>query len=542
MTLETKGVPMIPGYHGSDQETELLLAHAETIGYPLLVKASAGGGGKGMKIVEQRESLQDAIDSAKREAKNSFGDEQLLLEKYLIKPRHIEVQILADQYGCVKSLFERDCSIQRRHQKVLEEAPAANLPEDIRQAMWRAAEAAAQEIGYEGAGTVEFILSASGEFYFLEMNTRLQVEHPVTEFITGIDLVEWQLRIAQGEPLTLNNFDEPNGHAIEVRLYAEDPSDDFKPMVGQLDVLTYPEGEGIRIDTGVTSGATVSSFYDPMLAKVIVHAPNRERALNKLQRVLSETRCFGMTTNLEFLRKLSHHDDVIANRFYTRWLDDFPQFYQTQIDERLPLLAAIASVAHLENDTPQSTWQRHQGWRLSGESHWMFSVSEQSHIDVTRMPRNQWQLQQDSIHWVIDHLAWRRNGEHYGLMIDSDGLSQTWDFYPTPQGIWLDNGKQLSYVQWWQAEKAHEAQADSLGHAVAVLPGTVTALYKSVGDSIEKGEKIISFEAMKMETTLVAEISGTVQSLSWQVGDQIAEGDSLYAIEADAEAGDGHNA
>jgi acetyl/propionyl-CoA carboxylase alpha subunit len=370
------------------------------------------------------------------------------------------------------------------------------------------------------------------------MNTRLQVEHPVTEFITGIDLVEWQLRIAQGEPLKFSKPDEPNGHAIEVRLYAEDPSDDFKPMVGQLDVFTYPKGEGIRIDTGVNSGATVSSFYDPMLAKVIVHAPNRMLALNKLQRVLSEIRCFGMTTNLGFLRQLSQQDDVINNHVYTRWLDDYPQFYQATVNQKLPLLAAIASVVHLENEPPKSSWQRHQGWRLNGESHWMFSISNQSQVEVTRSSDNQWQLQHDATQWTIDHLTWQRHGEFHHLVIDSGGLSQTWDVHPTPQGVWMDNSDELDYVQWWRAGEAHETETESLGHAIAVLPGTVTALYKAMGDSIVKGEKIISFEAMKMETTLIAEVSGIVQSLTWQMGDQIAEGDTLYAIEPAVEVVD----
>jgi 3-methylcrotonyl-CoA carboxylase alpha subunit len=533
-TLQPKGVPMIPGYHGDLQDDETLRVEAQKIGLPLLVKASAGGGGKGMKVVTETDALNDAIDSARREAKNSFGDDRLLLEKYLVKPRHIEIQIMADLHGNVVSLFERDCSIQRRHQKVLEEAPAVNLPETVRQAMWLAAETAAKEIGYAGAGTVEFILSATGEFFFLEMNTRLQVEHPVTELITGLDLVEWQLRVAQGEILNITKPDVPLGHAIEVRLYAEDPSDNFAPMVGELRSFSYPVMAGLRVDTGIESSASVSSFYDPMLAKIIVHGSDRNSALQKMRRALSEIRCQGLTTNLSFLRQLTKQKTVIENTVYTRWLDDFPEFYQADQLTSLPSWSAIASVAKQLWETKSTSWSRHAGWRMDGRSTWQFAVSEQDSVNVI-IDKGTWSVTQtfgEQTHSLTaSNVLWHSTAENSGrLSAEVDGHLIEWDVLFDGDKVWLDNGDRIESITWWKAEKAHDTDIDSVGHAVAVLPGTVTAVYKKQGESVIVGDKLLSFEAMKMETTLTAEVAGTLDVFTWQEGDQISEGDILFNI------------
>ena len=532
-TLEPKGVPMIPGYHGDDQDVDLLTAQASDIGYPLLVKASAGGGGKGMRVVEAAAELRDAIDSAKREAKNSFGDDRLLLEKFLVRPRHIEVQILADEHGKVLSLFERDCSVQRRHQKVLEEAPAANLPQSTREAMWLAAETAAREIGYVGAGTVEFILSADGAFYFLEMNTRLQVEHPVTECITGLDLVAWQLKVAQGEPLSVDRPAQPDGHAIEVRLYAEDPAQNFTPMVGRIEHLSFPSGPGIRIDSGVFEQTQVSSFYDPMLAKIIVHAKDRPAALTKLRQVLDSTRCFGVTTNLAFLRLLVKQPEVADLTVHTRWLDDQDEFYQARELHSAPCWAALASVLHAAQTTPVNPWQRHRGWRASGQRQWLFAISESEQVSVIR-DGERYRLNMNEHEIGVERVSWTPMANHQGrLRAQVDGVSVEWHAFVTPERVWLDNGDRKCDVNWWLASKAHDHDVEASGRVVATLPGVVTALYKKAGDRVDVGDKLLSYEAMKMETTLTAEVAGVLQECDWQVGDQLSEGDLLFTIDTD---------
>ncbi|EAR11037.1 acetyl/propionyl/methylcrotonyl-CoA carboxylase subunit alpha [Reinekea blandensis] len=535
-TLEPKGVPMIPGYHGDDQSDATLTAEALTIGFPLLVKASAGGGGKGMKVAESEAELSDALQSARREAENSFGDDRLLLEKFLVQPRHIEVQILADQHGNVVSLFERDCSVQRRHQKVLEEAPAPNLSQSLREQMWLAAETTAREIGYEGAGTVEFILSTEGEFYFLEMNTRLQVEHPVTECITGQDLVAWQLNIARGETLPPIRPVEPIGHAIEARFYAEDPAQNFLPMVGHIHQLTFPQGDGIRIDSGVYEQTDVSSFYDPMLAKVIVHADNREAALLKMRQVLAQTRCFGLTTNLGFLRHLIEQPEVQNMTVHTRWLDEQEQRFSAPNVPEQAGWAALAAVLHQCHQPADDAFTRHRGWRMNGQRRWTYALSEQTRIEVVRTGRN-WQIDLPEGGLHLEQVSYQPTGDSLGeLSAQSKGRLYRWAVYVTDDSVWLDDGHQPLVQTWWRAEKAHDHDVDVSGREVAALPGTVTALYKQPGDHVRVGDKLLSYEAMKMETTLMADVDGVLSDMSWQVGDQIGEGDLLYDITATADA------
>jgi 3-methylcrotonyl-CoA carboxylase alpha subunit len=553
-TLAPKGVPMIPGYHGDDQADATFLAEARQIGLPLLVKASAGGGGKGMQVVEQLTDLVDALATARREAKNSFGDDRLLLEKYLIEPRHVEVQILADSHGRVISLFERDCSVQRRHQKVLEEAPAPFLSEATRQAMWLAAETAAAEIGYVGAGTVEFILAASGEFFFLEMNTRLQVEHPVTELIADLDLVAWQLRIAAGAALTYQRPTAPIGHAIEVRLYAEDPAKNFQPVVGTLNRLSFPSGDGIRVDSGVVGGDRVSPFYDPMLAKIIVHAQTRAAALSKLQRVLAETRCVGLTTNLAFLRQLSHQSALAELSIHTRWLDAPHSFIQPVPLTSAPLWAALAQVLWHEhqNASVSNPWQRQGGWRMDGQRRWSYCSSADTPVDVVEA-NGTWTLTAHDQSLVLERVHWHALGTRHGqVQAEVAGLSVHWDaFLCAPQGqssipglgrvegrvqdrtgeVWLDNGDRIETVSWWQATVGPSAEGEKLGRLCALLPGIVTAVYAQLGDRVAIGDKLLSLEAMKMETTQVAQVAGILRELPWQVGEQISEGDLLFDIE-----------
>jgi len=371
-TMREAGVPVIPGYTG-EEEGETLEEACKRIGFPVLIKATAGGGGKGMKVVESMEGLQEAVDSARREAKSSFGNDELLLEKYLSKPRHIEFQILADEHGKVVHLFERECSIQRRHQKVVEETPSVALDDELRQRMGQAAVQAAQTIGYTNAGTVEFMLDAEGNFYFLEMNTRLQVEHAITEATTGIDIVKWQIRIAQGEALTLEQDRIiQRGHAIEARIYAEDPEQGFMPSTGQLKTVRLPDGINIRHDTGISQGVHISPYYDPMLAKLIVYGEDRADAIRKMDWALSNYIALGVTTNIPFLRAIIEHRAFVEGDIDTHFIDQY--FSSWSISEELPpevlIAAAIDDLKNSgtieENESQQVADDAHSPWKSVG--------------------------------------------------------------------------------------------------------------------------------------------------------------------------------
>src|SRR4051794_30565308 len=381
--MEKAGVPLVPGYHGEDQSPELLLSQAKRIGFPMLIKASAGGGGKGMRVVADAAEFDDQLSGAKREAINAFGDDRVLIERYVTRPRHVEIQVFADTQGNCVYLFERDCSIQRRHQKVVEEAPAPNLDSHTRRRMGEAAVAAAKAIGYVGAGTVEFLLDEDGSFFFMEMNTRLQVEHPVTEYITGQDLVEWQLRVAAGGPLPLNQDQlSIHGHAIEVRLYAEDPQKGFLPQTGRLEHLVFPpEGAFVRVDTGVRSGDAISIHYDPMIAKLIVWADDRPAAVRRLRTALSQTQVVGLGANTEFLLAIASHPAFLAAALDT----GFIQRHETDLlpepaparDDVLAFAAlgvlldrqAKAQARAAASGDPYSPWAGNDGWRLNDDAH-----------------------------------------------------------------------------------------------------------------------------------------------------------------------------
>jgi len=535
-TLEPRGVPMIPGYHGDDQSDNTLIAKAQSIGFPLLVKASAGGGGKGMRVVHGNDDLPDAISAARREAKNAFGDDRLLLERYLVKPRHVEVQVIADQHGNVEHLFERDCSLQRRHQKVVEEAPAPEMSQSTREAMWDAAVTCAESIGYVGAGTVEFILDASGEFFFLEMNTRLQVEHPVTECITGLDLVAWQLRVAAGEPLALDKPDKPKGHAFEVRLYAEDPDQQFRPTTGHLKDVLWPKGVGTRVDAGIDANTEVSPFYDPMLAKLIVHGDTREEALARLNRALADVRLAGLATNLNFLRRLCRADDLATFKVHTHWIEDHAELWQGGQDSPACWAALTASLAqqHRARDN-RDPWQRFTGWRRFQQRRWLYSLSETEACIVTEH-QGHWQARCGNQSLSLYDVSWSEYDHGRGRLTarhDNDRVKL--DAWVSDTGIELDNGRARQALTWWRAEQAHEEQASD-GRVTALMPGTVTALHVEAGARVEKGDKVLSMEAMKMETTLTAPVSGTLTQSSLQVGDRVQDGQVLFVIDAEDEA------
>ncbi len=546
--MEEAGVPLVPGWHGADQDEDSLRAAADTIGYPLLVKASAGGGGKGMRVVRDAAGFSAALAAAKREAMSAFGDDTMLLEKYLDRPRHVEIQVFADTLGTVVHLFERDCSVQRRHQKVIEEAPAPGLDPALRTAMGQAGVAAAKAIGYVGAGTVEFLYQ-DGAFHFIEMNTRLQVEHPVTEMITGQDLVEWQLRVAAGEPLPLAQQDlRSEGHAFEARLYAEDPARDFAPSVGRLRHLVPPvEGPHVRVDTGVRQGDTVSIYYDPMIAKLIVWDRDRAAALRRLRQALTDYAVVGVQTNLEFLGAVAAHDDFAGGAVTTRFIETheaalFPN--PLPADGAVLCLAALAVVLGEQarcadrargSGDPYSPWHLASGWRLNDDNTQAVAIRDANREDdpvvevgVHYRPNGAFLVDLPDGERVTARGTLDDDGT---LSAEIDGLSRRATV--VRQGdelVVLSAGKQhvLGLVR---AEG--EADADAGGSLVAPMPGKVIAVLVQEGDTVEKGQPLMVLEAMKMETTIAAPEAGVVTEIRFGAGDQVDDGAQLMVVEGD---------
>lgn len=522
--MEKAGVPLVPGYHGKAQDVSTLAAAAERIGYPVLIKASAGGGGKGMRIVERSADLEAAIGGAKREALASFGDDQVLVEKYLTRPRHIEIQVFADTHGNAVSLFERDCSIQRRHQKVLEEAPAPGMQPERRRRMSEAALAAARAVGYVGAGTVEFI-AEGGAFWFMEMNTRLQVEHPVTEMITGLDLVEWQLRVAAGERLPLAQDEIPiRGHAIEARIYAEDPDRDFLPSIGTLVHLRQPpETVEVRVDTGVREGDSITPYYDPMIAKLIVWGPDRDAAARRLEIALEAYEVVGVATNLGLLRAIAGSPAFLAADLDTGFIGRHTRA-DPAADNPEPAAWTAAVLAVLEGQrvvTPADPWDLADSFRLN---------SEGDHAILLRTGETVMAIRAAS----------RGDGAFRLLLGDVTVIART-----GPDGISVDGvlhrtrvvrqGDELTVIH---RGRNHEfALIDPLmppgargagdDRVVAPIPARITHVLVRAGDLVTKGAALIVLEAMKMEITLTAPRDGTIDVIRYIVGDMVEEGTEL---------------
>ena len=539
--MERSGVPLVPGYHGTDQDPEKLAASAARIGFPVLIKASAGGGGKGMRVVERAEDFAGALASAKREAAASFGDDQVLIEKYLTKPRHIEIQVFADTHGNVVSLFERDCSIQRRHQKVIEEAPAPGMDPARRRDMGEAACTAARAIGYVGAGTVEFI-AEGGNFYFMEMNTRLQVEHPVTEAITGQDLVEWQLRVASGERLPQSQDTLTiNGHAIEVRIYAEDPGRDFLPSIGTLMHLNAPsENAHVRVDTGVRQGDAITVNYDPMIAKLIVWDETREAAAQRMSAALADYEIVGVTTNIAFLKALIDHPAFRSAALDTGFIarhnaDLFPA--SAAIPE--PVLAAatmrlvadnhaeVARAAALSGD-PHSPWNTTTAWRMNGEGYQDFVLKAgDKTLTVRAHPQTGGgcllDLPDGTKHVMLEGVASDAlvlDGVRRRVTVVRAGSEVTVLFAGASYGF--------SYVDPRAPEESESAGA---GHLKAPMPGRVTHVFVAAGDEAKRGQALMIMEAMKMELTISAPMDGVISSVCYAAGDLVDEGAELITFE-----------
>lgn len=551
--MEKAGVPLVPGYHGDNQDAAFLAAEAEKIGYPLLIKASAGGGGKGMRVVESAGDFSEALGAAKREALAAFGDDHVLIEKYLARPRHVEIQVFADQAGNTVYLFERDCSIQRRHQKVIEEAPAPGLAPETRAKMGAAAVAAAKAIGYVGAGTVEFLLDTDGSFYFMEMNTRLQVEHPVTEMITGLDLVALQVSVAEGEDLPFTQDDLAiDGHAIEVRLYAEDPANNFLPGAGQIQYLSFPlQSDAVRIDTGVREapfgeGDVISIHYDPMIAKIIVHGSDRDEAIARLGAALAETQVAGPKTNLNFLRALAAHPAFAAadldTRFINRYAADLlPEQKPAASAETLAL--AVLGILKLRDETPPlrvqddgditSPWDDRGAWRIGGADREVFlldggagdvsvSVTRARADDVLMLHMPDGAVVQAHYLPAADNMGFYAllDGREYHAVVLRDGRRLNV----------MHAGEQADVI--WHDPLCVEAEEDTAaGRLTAPMPGKVVAVRVQLGDAVTKGQPLVIVEAMKMEHTIVAPADGKISAINANVGEQVDEKRELIALE-----------
>jgi 3-methylcrotonyl-CoA carboxylase alpha subunit len=540
--MEKAGVPLVPGYHGSDQDPALLQREADRIGYPVLIKASAGGGGKGMRAVDKSEDFAAALASCRREAISSFGDDAVLVEKYAQRPRHIEIQVFGDTQGNYVYLFERDCSVQRRHQKVLEEAPAPGMTEAMRREMGEAAVAAARAVNYVGAGTVEFIveqLDGKMKFYFMEMNTRLQVEHPVTEAITGLDLVEWQFRVAAGQPLPLKQEQlKIRGHAIEARICAENPDNQFLPATGTLRVYRQPActrferaDGGVRIDDGVRQGDAISPYYDSMVAKLIVHGDTREEALARMDQALSEFHVVGLQTNVQFLRHVVTSDSFAKADLDTALIqrEAAVLFEQEKIGQPLAIAAAVALTLQEEQAlATEDPFSRRDGWR----SHGPVSRSFEFEFHGQPLTAQLWHQHDGSLQLSLDgqRLSLHIEPTVAGLLIALDGQRARLQVYRLGEQVHVfgaGGATQITVID--LLAHAGVAQHEA-GRLTAPMPGKVVSFAVQVGDKVSRGQALAVMEAMKMEHTIAAPADGVVAEILYAPGDQVQEGAELLTL------------
>ena len=534
------GVPVVPGVSRPGLTDADLIAGADEVGYPVLVKPSAGGGGKGMRVVHQPSELAAALASARREAASAFGDDTLFIERFVLNPRHIEVQVLADGYGNVVHLGERECSLQRRHQKVIEEAPSPLLDEATRARIGAAACDTARSVDYTGAGTVEFIVSADrpDEFFFMEMNTRLQVEHPVTEMVTGIDLVEQQVRIAAGEKLPIAQDDiTMTGHAIEARVYAEDPARGFLPTGGQVLDLAEPEGPGVRVDSGLARGTVVGSDYDPMLAKVIAHSGDRAGALRALDRALADTAVLGVTTNIEFLRFLLADSDVVAGRLDTGLLDRrTPDYFPAQHGDDELIAAAAHKWLRAWPAPVGDLWEVPSGWRMGERAPTTFRLhagERTDHVYFTGAPTDATALVE---HGESHSVAATLDGDRLALILD--GVRTEYLVAVTDGQIWLSGrGRTAVVEEVREAPVRPDEEHSGDAELTSPMPGSVVAVGVADGERVEAGTVVATVEAMKMEHALAAPVDGVVELLV-AVGDQVKVGQPLARIITKEEAHD----
>jgi geranyl-CoA carboxylase alpha subunit len=534
--METASVPVVPGYGGADQPDDALIAEGRRIGFPLMVKAAAGGGGRGMRLVTAAEDLPQALARSRSEAAGAFGSDELILERAIADARHIELQIFADRHGNVIHLGERDCSIQRRHQKVIEETPSPAVSSELREQMGEAAVAAARAIGYVGAGTVEFLLDGSQKFYFLEMNTRLQVEHPVTEVVTGLDLVAWQLRIAAGEKLPLTQQEVCfEGHAIEARLYAEDPHQNFLPQSGVLVDWRPASGEGIRVDHGLLSGFVVSPFYDPMLAKVIAHGATREEARRRLALALEDTVAFGMNTNRSFLISALRHPAFAAGDATTSFIEQyFPAGSEALQRPKLDLrIVAVAAILLFEARESQSV--RGQSWSSTGAPSWplRLTVGDAHQQAIVMVIGKDHYLIAIGSHMLEVSVEERQAG---AVRFTASGVQQTARYVLHEGTVHLDINGLVAAVRETTLEPSAASRRDASSQLVAPMNGAIISVAAKPGDTVVKGQLIVVLEAMKMQHEITAERDGTIDKILVRPGDQVATRQVLVELKAEASA------
>jgi 3-methylcrotonyl-CoA carboxylase alpha subunit len=538
--MSKAGVPLLPGYHGEDQDEALLRSAAKDIGYPVLLKASAGGGGKGMRIVWSDDEFTDALKAAQREALKGFGDDKMLVEKYLTGPRHVEVQVFCDSHGNGVHLFERDCSLQRRHQKVIEEAPAPGMTEALREAMGSAAVQAAKAINYCGAGTVEFLLADSGEFYFMEMNTRLQVEHPVTEMITGQDLVEWQLRVAAGLPLPHAQHElKITGHAFEARIYAEDPENQFLPQTGVLNYLSTPAtGENVRIDSGVIQGDTISVYYDPMIAKLIVWDTDRRSALRRMNQALGQYLISGVTTNRRFLQKLITHEAFANEDFDTGFIDKHLESLQSSSAVERNEHIAFASLILLQEQAAQSNVDNHSDSPWRAANNWRMNLPAVQRLQlechgeaVTVSCCQHAEANTYTLEFDEQSLFLKGHCEDGILYAELNNVKYRLRYYKgnNDYTLFTDSADCPFKLQ----VNDYEHDGESEGELTAPMNGTIVSLLVEPGSRVEKGTPLLIMEAMKMEHSITAPADGVVSSFHFQAGDLVEGGAELLHFEGE---------
>ena len=540
--MQTAKVPVVPGYHGDNQDPKFLAKQADIVGYPLLIKAVAGGGGKGMRLVEKSEEFIPQLEAARREAKNAFGNDDVLIERFVLGPHHIEFQVFGDTHGNYVHLFERECSIQRRHQKILEETPSPYLDENMRKKMGDAAVAAARAIAYRGAGTIEFIAGEDREFFFMEMNTRLQVEHPITEMITGEDLVEWQLRVAAGEPLPLRQKEIiTGGHAIEVRICAENPANDFLPETGRMQVFATPTiiaDDDVRLDTGVTSGDEISVYYDPMIAKLITWGADRDEAIRRMQGALAETEVIGVKTNLGFLQQLVRHQAFIDGETDTGFIAQHHE--KLMPDERNTPDVALIAAALRELAREESTagngrngiWDSNSGWWLNRgatrtlEFHTVGDeIAATVNVDTLAVGKGRQLRIADRSHLLShssvigDAVRFNANGVAHSATVLAAG-----DQFAV---LLAHTRHRLRLVNPFHFEASDDSND---GRLTAMMPGRVVKVMAVIGDKVKKGQALIIMEAMKMEHTIVSPREGVVERVAFSVGEMVPADAVLFAF------------
>ena len=541
--MEKAGVPLTPGYHGTNQDADFLKQQADDIGYPVLIKASAGGGGKGMRLVERSDDFLSALASCKSEAKSSFGNDDVLIERYVMNPRHIEVQVFGDKHGNYVHLFERDCSVQRRHQKVLEEAPAPKMQEAKLEAMREAAINAARAVDYVGAGTVEFIVEQDGTAYFMEMNTRLQVEHPVTEMITGQDLVEWQLRVAFGEPLPKQQHElQIHGHALEARVYAEEPEKGFMPAIGQINYLHYPaQNDFVRVDSGIIEGDEITTFYDPMIAKLIIWGENREAALVQMHNALSQFHVEGLGNNIAFLDRLVASESFTHANLDTNLIQREEDYLFNTARQTSNELIASAALTELLLRSSQNkvannpVWQADPLWRSNVKSSYPIKFKLADQDLCIRLTSNNGTLGQSCFTADINGEKIELSGEILNknlVAVELQGKKDTLAFSQSKDALTIfKNGKTYAF-HYIKNNYSAEDSAGSEGNLKAPMPGAITQVFVTANQSVKKDEVLLTLEAMKMEYAIRAPFDGVVIASYFQKGDQVKAGDELVEFQA----------